>query len=792
MAVNKASVLSTRSSGGNLTTTPVVSATTDIIVAVVTCQDSNTSNLYVSSILRDGQNFTKVGQYGGSGGSGAAVQIQIWYLTSPHVGTLDAVAAMNGTINENTMTTYVLTGADAAALIDAFTGATAIGGVLSAMTITTNTTGCFLIGGAVGEGALSVAGAGQTSDASLTDQSYENTLVSSELVGAAGSQDHSYSMSGNHDYAQMVVAIKAASATTTPTVVTNNATSVNDTTAVGNGEVTSDGGATITERGFCWSTSANPTIANSKIAVAGTTGTYSDTMTPLVAATGYHYRAYATNSQGTSYGNDTQFTTSAAGTVSEYNVTIGGIDRTMDVINQTVFIDDTLNDKANTCNFRVIDRNETGAMNTDDEVIITGSDGNIIFGGYITTVILTKKQVGAIEYQVSCTDYTYLLDRYLAHRSYQSQTDAQIISDLVTRYCVGLGITTTNVISGVTVNSIKFNYIQLSQVFRRLCTLTGRNWYIDYNKDIHYFPITTNPAPFNIMASNNEYSGLNISKDTTQLKNRVYVRGGTKLSDPTTYSVKGDGVAKQFPVPDKPHDVAIKVNGVTKTVGIKNVNLTGYDWYINFQEKYVEQDTGGSTLSTSDTLAVTYTYDIPILAAVENTTSILENGVKEFAIFDKTIDTTQAARDRASAELTDYANDVIEGSFTTMTPGFRSGQYININLPEYGINDDYMVQKVSARSIGAGTFVYTVAIASNKTLGIIKFLIELLEANKNLIELNDDEVIDELLSTQDSLLSDSLTDALTIDSCGAYFTWCTDSLQSTPVTRARWELFQWG
>ena len=132
----------------------------------------------------------------------------------------------------------------------------------------------------------------------------------------------------------------------------------------------------------------------------------------------------------------------------------------MDVINQTVFIDDTLNDKANTCNFRVIDRNETGAMHTDDEVIITGSDGNIVFGGYITTVTLTKKQVGAVEYQVNCTDYTYLLDLYLAHRSYQAQTDAQIISDLVTRYCVGLGITTTNVIQAsrsIQSNSITYN-----------------------------------------------------------------------------------------------------------------------------------------------------------------------------------------------------------------------------------------------------------------------------------------------------------------------------------------------
>ena len=178
--------------------------------------------------------------------------------------------------------------------------------------------------------------------------------------------------------------------------------------------------------------------------------------------------------------------------------------------------------------------------------------------------------------------------------------------------------------------------------------------------------------------------------------------------------------------------------------------------------------------------------------AVENTTSILENGVKEFAIFDKTITTTVAARDRASAELTDYANNIIEGSFRTYENGFRSGQYITVNSTKFNVNTTYIVQSVEGQSLGGGQYIWTVNLASAKTMGIIKFLIELLEANKNLIELDDQEVVDELLSVTDSLLSDSLLDSLTIDSAGAYATWCSDSLQATPATRARWDLFQWG
>jgi DNA repair protein RadC len=77
-----------------------------------------------------------------------------------------------------------------------------------------------------------------------------------------------------------------------------------------------------------------------------------------------------------------------------------------------------------------------------------------------------------------------------------------------------------------------------------------------------------------------------------------------------------------------------------------------------------------------------------------------------------------------------------------------------------------------------------------------EYLKDMGNLNKEQFKVNDNrslnEVIDELLQLQDQLLSDSLEEALTIDSTGAYFTWCTDSLDSGPITRARWNLFQWG
>lgn len=479
-----------------------------------------------------------------------------------------------------------------------------------------------------------------------------------------------------------------------------------------------------------------------------------------------------------------------------YSIVIDGVDRTGDVINQSVVIDDVINDQTNTCSFKFHDVSSTGMPEPDQEVVITLSSGVIIFGGYILSVDIGGLNSNAVaQAQIKCIDYVRLLDRNLVHRTYESMTDAEIIRDIIDRFCVGSGITTTNVIETETIDQISFNYLQVSQVFRRLADLTGKNWYIDYEKDIHFFPLTTNSAPFDIDSSNNEYSNLKISFDASQIKNRIYVRGGTKLSDFTEYIEAGDGQKTTFVLPDKPHSVTVEVDTgsgyVSQTLGIKNINLTGFDWYLNFEEKYIEQDSGGAVLTSSDKVRVTYKYDIPILIAQENTASIAVHGQHEMAIFDTSIRTTEAARDRALAELTDYANNLVEGSFRTHTDGFFSGQYIHINLSTFGVDDDYIVQRVTARSLGAGAYYYDISLASAKTMGIIRFLIELLEANKNLIQLDDNEVVDELFTVTDSLLSDSLLDSLVIDSAGPYSTWAVSS-ETTPKTTARWDLFQWG
>ena len=100
-----------------------------------------------------------------------------------------------------------------------------------------------------------------------------------------------------------------------PTVLTSSVSGITQSTASCGGNVTSDGGSTITERGVCWSTSQNPTIADAHTSDSTGTGTFTSSITGLTPGTTYHVRAYATNSVGTTYGEEVTFTTTSADTI---------------------------------------------------------------------------------------------------------------------------------------------------------------------------------------------------------------------------------------------------------------------------------------------------------------------------------------------------------------------------------------------------------------------------------------------------------------------------------------------
>ena len=94
-----------------------------------------------------------------------------------------------------------------------------------------------------------------------------------------------------------------------PIVTTGAITDITQNSAFCSGRASVVGWNDITERGFCWGASENPTINANKISCGTDTGFFSTTISGLTSGTGYYLRAYAINSLGTAYGAQFKFVT---------------------------------------------------------------------------------------------------------------------------------------------------------------------------------------------------------------------------------------------------------------------------------------------------------------------------------------------------------------------------------------------------------------------------------------------------------------------------------------------------
>lgn len=124
----------------------------------------------------------------------------------------------------------------------------------------------------------------------------------------SGENDFSFGNTSSGEIVRLVIQTSEI-----PQVTTSAATNVGIYGATGNGNVTSDGGQGITQRGIVINKTGNPTISDTKFVVAGTTGVFSVALTSLASSTLYYARAFATNPVGTGYGTQVTFETKAGG-----------------------------------------------------------------------------------------------------------------------------------------------------------------------------------------------------------------------------------------------------------------------------------------------------------------------------------------------------------------------------------------------------------------------------------------------------------------------------------------------
>lgn len=122
-------------------------------------------------------------------------------------------------------------------------------------------------------------------------------------------------------YGQQITFTTTSAVVAPPVVTTTVASDITDTTANSGGNVTSAGGAAITGRGICWSTTENPSILNNVVNATGTLGTFTSSLIGLAPNTVYYVKAFATNSGAVGYGAQISFNTTGTSSVDLPTVT---------------------------------------------------------------------------------------------------------------------------------------------------------------------------------------------------------------------------------------------------------------------------------------------------------------------------------------------------------------------------------------------------------------------------------------------------------------------------------------
>lgn len=168
----------------------------------------------------------------------------------------------------------------------------------------------------------------------------------------------------------------------------------------------------------------------------------------------------------------------------------------------------------------------------------------VYFKGIIGTVTEEPVNPDITRYSCDCTDFTRWLDRKLILADRPEELAGERIEALVDwigTYLSGFPFDDfTYVSDGFDVEAASYDYITLSSILDEVAEACHYQWYVDFEKKIHFFDLEESVSPLdtdygNLLdlddPGNLDIGGIVINEDVTQLKNRVYIKGYAERSD---------------------------------------------------------------------------------------------------------------------------------------------------------------------------------------------------------------------------------------------------------------------
>jgi hypothetical protein len=423
-----------------------------------------------------------------------------------------------------------------------------------------------------------------------------------------------------------------------------------------------------------------------------------------------------------------------------------------------------------TCTFTLYNVPSSVTIQNWQEVIIKDSDSRI-FAGVITLVQPSESELTYdVNYSITCVDYSKLLETKLVQAvKYTSKTDAYILNDIFTTYLPEVNAT-TYVSSLATLTSVPISRKTIKEALNFICGLTGADWYVDYDKKLHYFKSEDTAAPFGFsdqpdLVTAYPYSGFTKSDDGSGIFNVVEVVGGNYNSGDETIYLPGTGANKRIVLPfvyqapagqteiqvwrNDGSDAVPSWTAMTVLEGYVDALGGATDVLYYQKEGVLEQSASWPNLAQA--VKLTGQYEIPLRTRIRDEASISLYGREiQYAYFDNSIIDKSVAKLKGQQLLLKASLGAQTYSWVSEKRGIRSGMTAHIKNDALGIDDDFLVQRATL-TIGVGGLLECRVDAGNYNSSLVDILIALKRLATPSTTYNTTDVLDVLLSTNETL-----------------------------------------
>lgn len=333
---------------------------------------------------------------------------------------------------------------------------------------------------------------------------------------------------------------------------------------------------------------------------------------------------------------------------------------------------------------------------------VTGTDVQInqnghIYRGWVISPPIARD--GAVKtVTLEGADYTAKTQKIIVTESYTSKTVSYIVNDLFEKYVPWA--TLNNIGTNTRELTIRFPDLYLWDAMDQICTLTGFDWYIDDELDVHFFEGISSYNGNVIGEYSYKRGTANFTRDASKLVNKLWVKGSKGLSLPYTQdiTVSGDTPIQLYYTPRAGTEgISVLIGGEPKTLGIQNIAKSGeYDFLINATEKLLIPD-----LCTTGSGSIEYRYEFPIKILIENEESKRTYGEYE-DILTVSIDDSSVAREVGARYIDKYSKPVLIGNIEPISGIYKCGELIKVELSAFDI-DEYLVIKSADYSSTGGS-----------------------------------------------------------------------------------------